>query len=50
MISYAQGNSYGLPNNEVFEYLKPLGTKIYETAKDGTVVLQLKNGQVSVAS
>ena len=50
VISYAQGNSYGLPNNEVFEYLKPLGTKIYETAKDGTVVLQLKNGQVSVAS
>ena len=31
-------------------YLEPLGTKIYETAKDGTVVLQLKNGKVSLAA
>lgn len=50
VISYAEGNSYGLPNNEVFDYLEPLGTKIYETAKDGTVVLQLKNGKVSLAA
>lgn len=49
VISYAEGNSYGLPDEEIFESLKPFNTTVYETAKDGTVVLTLDNGEVIAA-
>ncbi len=50
VISYAKGNSYGLPDEEIFERLEPMGTQIFETAEDGTVVLTLSDGEVGVAS
>ncbi len=50
VISYAEGNSYGLPDEEIFDLLEPLGTQIFETAKDGTVVLTMDNGKVDVAA
>ncbi len=50
VISYEKGNSYGLPDEEIFERLEPIGTTIFETAVHGSVVLTLANGEVSVAS
>lgn len=50
VISYGEGNSYGLPDEEVFSYLEPLGTTILETAKRGTIVLHMENGEVSEAA
>ena len=50
VISYEKGNSYGLPDEEVFERLEPIGTEIFETAKHGSVVLTMANGEVGVAS
>lgn len=50
VMSYEEGNSYGLPDEEVFTYLEPLGTTIFETAKDGTVVLHMENGEVTEAA
>ena len=50
VISYAQGNSYGLPDEEIFERLAPIGTEIFETAIHGSVVLTMYNGEVGVAS
>lgn len=50
VISYKEGNSYGLPDEEIFERLEPMGTKIFETAKDGTVVLTMDGGQVEEAA
>lgn len=49
VISYAEGNSYGLPDEEIFDALKPFNTTIFETAKNGTVVLTLDNGEVTAA-
>lgn len=50
IISYALGNSYGLPDEEIFERLEPLGTKIFETGKDGTIVLTMAGGEVKEAA
>lgn len=50
VISYESGNSYGLPDEEVFERLEPIGTQIFETAKNGSIVLTLHNGEVGLAS
>ncbi len=49
VISYAEGNSYGLPDEEIFERLEPLGTQIFETARDGTVILTMDDGEVNAA-
>lgn len=49
VISYAAGNSYGLPDEEIFERLEPMGTKLFETAKDGSVILKLDGGEVEAA-
>lgn len=49
VISYAEGNPYGLPDEEIFERLQPMGTKIFETAKAGTIVLTLDGGEVTAA-
>ena len=48
VISYETGNSYGLPDEEIFERLTPLGTQILETAKQGSIALTLSNGKVVV--
>lgn len=48
VIPYEEGNSYGLPDEEVFERLEPFGTEIYETAKHGTIVMTLHNSEVTV--
>lgn len=50
VISYATGNSYDLPDEEIFSYLKPLGATILETAKHGTIVLHMENGEVREAA
>ena len=50
VISYAEGNSYGLPDEEIFAYLEPIQTTILETAKQGTIVLQLADGKVREAA
>lgn len=50
VISYAEGNSYGLPDEEIFSALEPLGTKILETAKQGTIVLHMEDGEVREAA
>ncbi|HBI64367.1 MAG TPA: hypothetical protein DDX51_04540, partial [Clostridiales bacterium] len=47
VISYGAGNTYGLPNREFFDRIAPLHTTIYETARDGTVVLNLADGEVT---
>lgn len=47
VISYAAGNAYGLPNPEFFDRIAPLHTTIYETARDGTIVLKLADGEVT---
>ena len=44
--SYAENNSYGLPDEEIFERLQPLGTEIFETAKHGSVCFLLSDGRV----
>ena len=46
VISYAENNSYGLPDEEIFERLQPLGTKILETAKHGSICFLLSDGEV----
>lgn len=48
IISYGAGNSYGLPDEEIFEYLEPMGTQILETAQLGSIVLTMTNGEVNV--
>ena len=50
VLSYGAGNSYGLPDEEIFSYLEPLGTKILETAKHGTIVLHMEDGEVREAA
>ncbi|MEB2280681.1 MBL fold metallo-hydrolase [Lysinibacillus xylanilyticus] len=39
ILSYGEGNKYGHPHAEVVERLQALGSKIYATAEEGTVIV-----------
>jgi len=39
ILSYGEGNKYGHPHAEVVERLQAIGSKIYETAEAGTVIV-----------
>ena len=48
IISCGQDNSYGHPHEEVLERFCQIGATIYRTDQDGTIVLTLDNGVMSV--
>lgn len=48
VISCGKDNSYGHPHEEVLEQFRQIGATVYRTDQDGTVVLTLDNGVISV--
>jgi len=44
VIPVGEGNSYGLPKEEILERYRKMGSKIYRTDKDGTIHI-LDNGE-----
>jgi competence protein ComEC len=49
-ISYAVGNSYGHPHQEAISALSAIGTKLYSTGQQGTVVITSDGQRVSVST
>lgn len=50
VISYGEGSTEWKPSEEIYTYLEPFQTIVRETAKDGTIVLQLQDGAIDVVS
>ena len=48
VISCGEGNSYGHPHREHIALLEDSGTEYYRTDEDGTVVVLVENGEISV--
>lgn len=50
ILSYGKDNSYGHPHDEVLANLKAVGSKIYSTAQDGTIVVKTNGKTYNVAA
>ncbi|MCD8356857.1 MAG: MBL fold metallo-hydrolase [Clostridia bacterium] len=50
VISYGEGSTEQRPSEQLYSYLEPFQTIVKETAKDGTIVLQLQDGEVHIVS
>ncbi len=48
VISCGEGNSYGHPHEKVLERFSQLGAAVYRTDLDGTIVITIDNGTLSV--
>ncbi|MGG2111890.1 S-layer homology domain-containing protein [Lysinibacillus pakistanensis] len=48
ILSYGKENSYGHPDTEVLSNLKAVGSKIYSTAQDGTIVVTTDGNTYSI--
>jgi competence protein ComEC len=50
IISVGKDNSYGLPDEEVLQGLADVGTKVYRTDENGTIVLESDGSTVTLKS
>ena len=50
IISVGMDNSYGLPDEEVLQGLADVGTKVYRTDENGTIVLESDGSTVTLKS
>lgn len=50
LISCGVNNDYGHPHDSVLERLEDVGAAIYRTDRDGTLVLGIQEGQITVKS
>ena len=48
LISCGKNNDYGHPHADVLSRLQALGAQIYRTDRDGTVVVRVNEGEISV--
>lgn len=49
VLSYGEGNSYGHPHREVMERLTENGCRIYETAREGAVIIRTKGEKFDIS-
>ena len=47
-ISCGENNDYGHPHDSVLQRLEDVGAAIYRTNREGTLVLRIREGQITV--